>query len=542
MTMPKKHTLKSKLLSQLMRQMSVVLSLIAIPTMFLVFAVLHSEFERKQQEEIHTITQVIRHAMETSQNASKTIEHMIELYLLNISQDLADALKGRDIHSISQQELEALKNQYELAGLSLFVKKGEGFEIAISSEEKEVGLHTADWGYWNTAFHQLIDRQLVNVGKGYAAKNYWVGPISRAENQKEYYKYAYYYDGRTDFLINPYIVENEINQLAEASSPDRLIDQITKESGLIEDIAVVNVQALQKGSDNTIVEPDIDTPVLYGRYQPQPGDMARIQEALRSNQLIGYEYEGNKTAMKRYFYTLPESRIMIIHADLSQERTAEIKSIAFIFAASCLFLIIFILLMKAVTQKYIRPLEQISSHIGQVAAGNLTGTIAITEDNEWAVLSNQVNDMTDKMRQLILQIKKEIHSLHVTSNLLSNRIYNSMDNMSTTSLTMTDQSKVLLAEIEAYGVALQQLVQVKYGESRGERIPEEERSELEACLEALGNRLQQLVLLFTSQTGSLTNISLSFHDSLQELSGIIRDLDLHADELITRVETFELGE
>jgi len=542
MTMPRKYTLKSKLLSQLLRRMSVVLCLIAIPTMLLVFIVLHSEFERKQQEEIHTITQVIRNAMETSQNASKTIEHMIEMHLQNTSQDLADVLEGRDIRSISQQELVDLKNQYELAGLSLFVKKGDGFEIIISSEDKEIGLQTEGWGYWNTAFHQLMNREMVNVGKGYAAKNYWVGPISRAENQKEYYKYAYYYDGRTEFLINPYIVGNEINQLSEASSPDRLIGQITKDSSLIEDIAVVNVPALRKGKENSIVEPAIDTPVLYGRYLPQPGDMARIEEAIRSQQLIGYEYEGIERAMKSYFYALPENRIMIISANLSQQRSAEIKSIAFIFSATCLFLIIFILLMKTVTQKYIRPLQEIASHIGRVSAGNLTGTIAITEDNEWGALSNQVNDMTDKMRQLILQMKKEIHSLHVTSNLLSKRIYNSMDSMSTTSLTMTDQSKALLVEIEAYGVALQQLIQVKYGGSRGEDISEEERTELEACLEGMGNRLQQLVLLFTSQTGSLTSISLRFHDSLQELSGIIHDLDSHAEELITRVETFELGE
>jgi hypothetical protein len=250
--------------SQIMLRMGIVLSIVGLITSLITIYFIKAEVENYLTDEVHTTKELIVGSMDSNQQSVKIIEHLMELKLSVISRAITKELRGKTSETVSQDELQRIKEEFDLYDLSLFERRGEDIVITRSTDPKEVGQNTKTWGYWNTAFEQLLNGQQVNVGKGYAEKNFWVGPISKADWNNHYYKYAYYYDGTTSFIINPYLLDEDIYTLTHDLGPEQLIENMVKENPMIEDIAVINVPAWLKGKDNKVIEPERDQPVLYG--------------------------------------------------------------------------------------------------------------------------------------------------------------------------------------------------------------------------------------------------------------------------------------
>ncbi|NGQ94905.1 methyl-accepting chemotaxis protein [Brevibacillus sp. SYP-B805] len=530
-------------MTQLLLRFGLVINLLGFAMIAILYVLLSRAYHADQQEEIQTVSKVVLEAMASSHKASQTVEHLIDIHLQTVSKEIAERLKGRSLDAISLQELLDLKKTYDLAGISLFVRKGDDIVIAKSTDIHELGLSAKSWGYWFTAFQQLMNREQVTVEKGYRSDHFWVGPISKSEWEQRYYKYAYYFDGSSPFMINPYMDAEKVYQLSIESGPNQLIEQISRESALIDRIAVVNVPAFLKGADNQVIEPENDLPVLYGTLDPDlPENGKLLEEAWRTKQMQSIRFEREGKVKNSIYLALPQNRVMVFTTDLTKQEAERTQLITVMIAGQCLSMLLLFVIFHAVTKRQLRPLMQMADHISRVSDGDLTQTLRIHENNEWDQLAEKISQMTEKMRQLILQIKKEIHSLHVLSSLLSQRVYASINSMNTRSLLMTEESKALLVELDACGETIQEYVQAATKLlQQGEWSPAD-LAALEESVGAMGNKVQQLSALSHSHAGNLVNLSIAFHDSLSELSGIIDNIDHLTEELKEKIGMFRLGE
>ncbi|GAA3324325.1 hypothetical protein GCM10020331_051740 [Ectobacillus funiculus] len=68
-----------------------------------------------------------------------------------------------------------------------------------------------EWTYWHDAFQQLFSLSPVTVKEGLALPNYWTGPIEIASSNPDHTdKWGYYYDGSSNFIIDPYLRDNQV--------------------------------------------------------------------------------------------------------------------------------------------------------------------------------------------------------------------------------------------------------------------------------------------------------------------------------------------
>ncbi|OLO26153.1 hypothetical protein BTR23_24160, partial [Alkalihalophilus pseudofirmus] len=450
---------RNTIMLQLLVKIGLFLGLVAIIMLLLGYNFMKVKLENYQAEQINNATSIVVHAMESTQTSAETIEHMIENKLYAASKGIMAELRGKRLEEISINELQELAKDWDVREISLWQRIDDDIVITQSSDVAQLNMSSKDWGYWYSAFDQLMSEQAVTVEQGYAMDNYWVGPISRAERFDHiYYKFAYYFDGTTDFMINPFIEDEEIYKQTFQAGPTQMIEKIIDENIDIEEIAVINVSAWLRGDENEVVEPNLDLPILYGSHEIElEEDQQLIQKVQSEMKVQSITFKEDGVPYKKLYKPLVNDRVMIIALNLSRQKQNE-NQFLFMFLGSFLVVSIVIFLMiRMIVKRQLKPLKNIVQHIQGMASGDLTQVLTVNEKNELDWLAEQINEMTEQFNQLIAGVKEETYSLVIVSNLLSNQVYTSIKTMGETSTAMTAKSKDILIESSISMEKLQQL-------------------------------------------------------------------------------------
>jgi len=299
----------------LLKSGGVALSVISIGTFIIIFFIVGSKFDQTQREEIESVTQLITTAIEGADQAAITYEKLVALRMYSISKVIARQLHGRNLSGITTTELRRISDEWGLSDISLFVREGDDIIVGMSSDENEIGLSSKSWGYWYTAFQQLFEMRQVEVDEGFSINNFWAGPLTKSALYSEQFLYAYYYDGTTEFIINPYISAYEVQDFIDAYGPNRLIENTILRSSHIVEIAVLNVEAYLNTAQTEIVEPKKDLPVLYGKQSFSiPNDRSVLLE--QKQKTISFSEDGVK--YKKIYVPLSNHRMLTIVMDVSK--------------------------------------------------------------------------------------------------------------------------------------------------------------------------------------------------------------------------------
>lgn len=532
---------------QLLVKIGFFLGLIAIATMILGYFFIKLKVDDYQQEQINNATGIVVHAMESTQNSAKTIEFMIEEKLYSSSKGIMSELRGKQIEDISMDELREVASRWDVQEISLWERSGDDIIVSQSSDESQVGLSSKDWGYWFTAFDQLMSNEEVTVDQGFAKDSYWAGPISQAELfYNIYYKFAYYYDGTTSFMINPFIEDKEIYKLTFETGPTQMIEKIIDENVDIEEIAVINIPAWLKGEENVVIEPEIDLPVLYGTHELETEEDKEILQNVQNqkvSQITAFEKDG--VSYKKIYKALPNDRVMAITIDLSRQKQME-KQLLLLFLGSLLVssLALFAII-RFIAKRQLRPLQNIVQHIQGMAEGDLTKTLIINDKNELGWLAEHINEMTQRFNQLIAGVKEESHSLVIASSLLSQQVHTSVKTMGETSTTMTTESKDMLLEIGMYLEKLQRLFNTLTNDRQLESIDFELMDEnlqlqLKSSLKEILEKLGHLEQMTNTHSSQMTEMTLMFYDTLQELNEALHRMDHLSIGLDQKIKFFKV--
>ncbi|MET3682845.1 hypothetical protein ABID56_000935 [Alkalibacillus flavidus] len=338
-------------------KMGIYIGVIVTVAFLIGFYLLQLRIVAFQDEQADRAIESVRTAMTSSQEAADTIEHMIEQQLYTSSKGIMNDLRGRELDSISKKELRQLAERWEVEEISLWQREADDIVVKQSTDDSQIGLSSKDWGYWYTAFDQLMSEEDVTVDEGYARDNFWVGPISRAELfDYIYYKFAYYYDGTTDFMVNAFIKDEDIYNVTFESGPSDMISQLEENHDVIEEIAVVNGPAYLAGDDHEVIEPATDIPVLYGHMTLDvSGDAGRIEAAVEEGEVQSVEFEHDGASYRKLFQPLEQDRVIVIALNLDTENEFKAQFMWLYVATGALTLLLVVFALRSVAKKVDSP-------------------------------------------------------------------------------------------------------------------------------------------------------------------------------------------
>lgn len=192
---------------------------------------------------------------------------------------------------ITNEQLKKLAQEVRVSHITLLAKTEKDIIGVRSSDPEELNMSTKGWGYWYDAFKQLFDITPVTVGKGLTLPYFWSGPIEVASSDPDHTdKWGYYYDGSTNYIINPYFRDNEVLEYERRFGPGEVIKGFTKDRGVLE-LTVFNPKNFGKEKEVVYLNGNIYTrisaePIWYGSYQYQniQVDAAHISKAIKTKQ------------------------------------------------------------------------------------------------------------------------------------------------------------------------------------------------------------------------------------------------------------------
>ncbi len=311
---------------------------------------------REQIKEATAIAEIIKHSITNNAESVKTKEKLIDLYLYVISKSIAKELEGKTIKDVSQVELDRLKEKWGLDEISLFVYKDNDFIVEKATDPKEIGLSAKDWGYWFDAMMQLYKLEPVTVKEGFANENYWAGPLSLSEIVDQYYKYVYYYDQTTDFIINPYISADEVYLYTSTSSTDILIEKLKNiDYHNVYEIAVINKDAYLHPKE--IIEPEKDLPILYGSNHFALDSDRKIIASLKPEDTAKtHNFTNDGKNYNKLFIPINKQQILSVVIGTDKHTTLEMQFLLLLLAVFILSFIAIAIMLFVINKKSFKVL------------------------------------------------------------------------------------------------------------------------------------------------------------------------------------------
>ncbi|MBW7475253.1 GHKL domain-containing protein [Paenibacillus oenotherae] len=267
--------------------------------------------EEKTLNDINNESIVLNKILENSREGARFVEALVGEKLRSDSIAIQSQIDP-DINHVTNEQLDALSEKLNIKAITLLTKtKDASFHLTKSSHREEINLDTKRWGLWNKAFLELYDRKNVTaLNWGQSLPNYWTGPFSISDtNAEEFYKYGYYYDGTTNYLINPFVSDKVFKDYDKLIGINSIIHDVTSSNRSVIEVSGINPATF--GKEQIEVENGTGQkytlryyiPIFFGSYEykNEKLDSEYIQKAIDTKELVSYKAELNgKTVLKAF--------------------------------------------------------------------------------------------------------------------------------------------------------------------------------------------------------------------------------------------------
>ncbi|WP_028552722.1 sensor histidine kinase [Paenibacillus sp. UNC451MF] len=263
--------------------------------------------EDNQKEKMAILYNSIKTNMEQTAAGEQFVEDMIGENLRMAAIAIKKSINP-DINNIDNQDLVELKKSIGVDEITLFTQTEDDIVGTKSSDPKDLNVSSKGWDHYFTAFKQLFARQPVDVGIGQSLANYWSGPRDTATtSQTDINKWGYYYDGTTNYIINPFVHDTNFRKYQQAIGIEDTIRRLMKDNPHTAlEVSVLNTDKLL---EHTLPE-NFPTPsnwfsareIYFGSYDYRdPHEKQYAQLALTKDTTIYYVTESNgKSVMKSF--------------------------------------------------------------------------------------------------------------------------------------------------------------------------------------------------------------------------------------------------
>lgn len=370
---------------------------------------------KDQVKQTELLAKEISIAIEHSQFGAGYVENLIG-EKLRISALAAQYALDPDINKVTNEELVTLSKKLGVSYITLMVEEPEDIRGVKSSDPKERDLSTKEWGYWFKAFQQLFRDKNVSIPEGQKLENYWAGPMDVSVSDPNHVdKYGYYYDGTTNYIINPYIRDTQIMDFKSRFGPDAIVKKTLSNNDVLLGITGFNPKTFglppvyTEANGKKIVEL-VNQPIQFGEYVYQEeADVMAVKSAMQTGKLVSMvRIIDDKKVLKSFIPVLGENPYVIgIVTDYKSIQEVLDKQLLNNVLIS-LILLLFVFFISYLLAEYIvRPLNRILQKVNEISEGHIGTQVLIDRKDELGMLSKGVNTMSINLLNYTNELKEK---------------------------------------------------------------------------------------------------------------------------------------
>lgn len=411
--------MKLSIKGKLSLSISSIMFVVLLTHMIFNYYSMRTRLMSEMEERAKIISEQVSISMIQSQRAEQVIGDLLGEQLYAASIYAAEKLPSK-LSEVTPIDLYKIIGELDISHISLLQRSQDGTDIVIkqSTDPREIGLSTKGWGYWHTAFEQLLNYNRVWVPIGQKMKNFWSGPIEYSTSDPSHrMKWGYYYDGKRDYIINPYIKDTRFKSSFQMTNPQRIIERILQSQANVLEITAFQPDQFKDDSLVTSNDSGIqlievpDRPILYGSY---------IYRYKEDAELVGkVAYEGvpvfkeltiNDDRVIKSFLPLREGNnhyVLGIVLNAEPLRAALQEQLLNNIGIGFILLEIVIIGSYIFSGWIIRPIQYILQKVSMMAIGQYNTNLSITRKDELGLLARRINmlgvnlhESTERLRSL----------------------------------------------------------------------------------------------------------------------------------------------
>lgn len=391
--------------------LSITVLLILLISLVLNYVTTKEKLLYELEERMKVITQQITVTIRQSQNADEVVEKLLAERLYNAATLAAKELPP-DAASITNNQLVKLSKKLGITYISLLQYSSDHQDIIItrSSFEENMGLSTARWGFWFTAFNQLLTDQQVTIPQGQKMNNFWAGPFDKSTSYPQHMdKWGYYYDGKRDYIINANIRDEPIFDTFYLTKPDQIVEQTLELQPTVLEVSAINpfkydlnhIEITDKLYNSSAYSND--SLILFGTYQyPLKEDLYRVRQAFNSGEASFIEGKSQGKSIYKSFIRIKEDkRTYVLSVVMDAEPLKSTLKEQFVqnVTVGLILLQIVIVGSYVLAGYFIKPIQHILAKVNMLSIGRFDTPLVIKRKDELGLLASRISLMGDNLYQ-----------------------------------------------------------------------------------------------------------------------------------------------
>ncbi|WP_268870563.1 diguanylate cyclase domain-containing protein [Halalkalibacter wakoensis] len=379
------------------------------------------------EREIELITQEISYQVENAKKGALYVEDLMGKELRTASIVIRDSLPA-NYEEVTNEQLVDLAQELMISHITLLAETEDDIIGVKSSDPEQIGLSTNQWLFWYDAFKQLFALEPVTVEEGLALPEYWTGPIEISSSNPEHTdKWGYYYDGSTNYIINPYHRDHVALEYEEKFGPGPIMDRFKDKLDGILELTVFNPEKFGKEVDELYLEGNnfiriVDQPIWYGTYQYENKsvDVGFVQAAMETRESQNYIEEVNGKFVSKTFvpvHTETEDPFVIgVTYDHGLFQQILKKELWQHILLSLPFLLVVLLTSFIFSRSITKPIDHIVEKVNEIAQGNFGKNIDLKRKDELGHLAQNVNALSSSLKSYVCDLKKSQEVIEFQAN------------------------------------------------------------------------------------------------------------------------------
>ncbi|MFC5472241.1 ATP-binding protein [Cohnella suwonensis] len=395
------------------------------------------------EQQMLTIAKQIGSSLDAAEKSKRYMEESLGEKLRAVALTAQAELDPR-ADRVSNEQLAALSRKLGVDHISLWKRTPDDIVVVKSSDPNELNLGSKTWDYWYTAFNQLFDLKDVAVPKGLTLPHYWSGPYQYATSDPtRINKWGNYYDGTTDYMINPYVNAQVFLDYENNVGTEALIRRLLQDNDDIIEIAGFDPEFFGKPEivkiKKGVAVHNLDVrAVPFGQYLLNDGaaDVELVKRAASSGEMtITKANIGDKNVMRSFVPIGGEKPLVVgISFDYGTIQ-ASLNEQLWLYATISLGLVVVSWFASYVLSGFlIRPLRSILNNVNEMAGGKFGSPIEIRRRDELGLLSASVNAMADNLQSYMGRLRDSAEELRSTKEYLESFVTNTSDAIVVTDL------------------------------------------------------------------------------------------------------------
>ncbi|WP_186438242.1 PAS domain S-box protein [Cohnella terricola] len=528
---------------------SVIVTIILTLNISIFYFSSKNKLEENLNQEMITIARHIGTSLGTAEKSKAFLENMIGERLRTVA---VSALKELDpsIDRVSNEQLVELSRKFGVDHISLWKRTDNDIVVLKSSDPNELNMGSSTMDYWFTAFNQLLNERYVSIPQGQKLPNYWSGPAQYASSDPDHVnKWGYYYDGSTDYIINPYISAEAFLNYESKVGTAALVRSLMKDNSDILGIAGFDPEffgkppiiKMKKGK--AVYNLDVrGVPFGENTYPDEENDRALVNRANETGQVMTSKARLQGTSIIKSFIPLNDEAPYVVGVVFDYAVVKEALNRQLILHSSISLTLILIAWMASyvIAGVLIRPLRHILDNVNGIAKGRFDSKIVVRSKDELGWLSSRVNAMADNLQNYMSRLRDSAEELRSTKEYLESFV-----NQTSDAIHVTDLEGTVIQANNAfetmYGWRVEEALNRKL-----DKIPDHLRSEYEEIRRRIerGESVTDYETVRVRKDGSLIDVSITVspirdeNEKVMAIAEISRNITARkqAEEAIRRTE------